>query len=73
MNALAEFVLWGLNDIVNDMQPQQSPHKGSKGAVAPSSKTKASSVFSLTFDDFFRTFNIINSHLISRDHFLDTI
>ena len=65
VNALAEFVLWGLNDIVSDMQPHQSPQKGSKGAVAPSSKTKASNVFCVTFDDFFRTFNIYTSHFIA--------
>ena len=46
LNALADFFLWGLNDVMHDiMQPHQHGHKGSKGAPMPSSsKTKAIAV-----------------------------
>ncbi|KAI5075629.1 hypothetical protein GOP47_0009705 [Adiantum capillus-veneris] len=41
ISALGDFVIWGLNDVVNDMQLHQGSHKGSKpGSVPVSSKTK---------------------------------
>lgn len=41
VNALGDFVIWGLTDVVSDMQLHQGSHKGSKHASVPvSSKTK---------------------------------
>lgn len=40
LDALGGFVIWGLNDVLNDMQPHQSTHKGSKGTPTLPSKTK---------------------------------
>jgi hypothetical protein len=47
LNALGDFFLWGLTDVINDIvQPHQNGHKGTKGAPMPSSsKTKAITFF----------------------------